>query len=410
MSSASLSFPKDQMRVLLLEGIHSAAVEAFENAGYGVEVRGGSLTEAELAEELKSVHLLGIRSKTNVTAKSLEGASRLLAIGCFCIGTDQVALEAAAVQGVPVFNAPFSNTRSVAELVLAEIVMLARRGIQRSMEMHQGEWVKSARDCYEVRGKTLGIVGYGHIGPQVGLLAEALGMRVIYFDIVKKLSLGLAQPVESLEALLKQSDFVSLHVPDTPLTRGMIGQSELEQMPVGSYLLNLSRGCVVDLEALAESLRKGHLAGAAVDVYPEEPESSPGEFSSVLQGIPNVILTPHIGGSTVEAQRSIGVEVAERLVGFSDVGSTRGAVNFPQVDLPVVHESHRLLNVHRNEPGALNAITSVVSATGANIESQYLDTAGPIGFLIMDLNREVSVEAKRAIDKLPVNVRTRLLF
>jgi D-3-phosphoglycerate dehydrogenase len=356
------------------------------------------------------VHLIGIRSKSRLTKAVLAAADRLLAIGCFCIGTDQVDLKQAALRGIPVFNAPFSSTRSVAELTMAEVVMLARKAAHRSMQLHSGQWHKSSDGCHEVRHKTIGIVGYGHIGPQVGLLAESFGMRVVFYDILRKLPLGNAEPLSSLGDLLARSDFVTLHVPDTPLTRGMIGAEELLQMKRGSYLLNLSRGSVVNLPAVHDALESGHLAGVALDVFPEEPESSDHPFAADLRGLENVILTPHVGGSTVEAQRSIGIEVAESLVRFTDAGTSAGAVNFPEIDLPLVTEAHRVLNVHRNVPGVLRDINRIVADMGANICSQYLGTHGEIGYLIMDVAPGLSRRVKREIDKLDHSVRTRLLF
>ncbi|MCO6430809.1 MAG: phosphoglycerate dehydrogenase [Deltaproteobacteria bacterium] len=408
--SKQLSFPKHKITILLLEGIHPAAVETFRRAGYAVESVKHALSEEELLEAAPSVHLLGIRSKTQITQRVIRAAPQLLAIGCYCIGTNQVDLESAASAGIPVFNAPFSNTRSVAELTIAEAIMLARKASHKSLMMHSGRWDKSAEGCFEVRNKVLGIVGYGHIGPQVGLLAEAFGMKVVFFDIAKKLPLGNAQPLASLKALLQQSDFVALHVPETPATRNMIGKQELDAMKQGSYLLNLSRGSVVDIAALAEALRKGSIAGAAVDVFPEEPSSNNEVFESDLRGLDNVILTPHIGGSTLEAQHNIGIEVSSSLVDFTDSGRSAGAVNFPQVDLPMMDGSHRVLNIHRNVPGVLKDITGIVAAVGGNIRGQYLGTMNDIGYLIMDVDQSVSRNIKREIEKLETNIRTRLLF
>jgi D-3-phosphoglycerate dehydrogenase / 2-oxoglutarate reductase len=373
-------------------------------------MRKGSPSPTELGELIRDAHLLGIRSKTQVDANILRHAENLLGIGCFCIGTDQVDLDAAAQMGVPVFNAPFSNTRSVAELVIGEVIMLARRACEKNHLLHRGVWEKSAEGCVEVRNKTLGIIGYGHIGPQVGILAEALGMRVQYFDIVPKLPLGTAQVAESLEDVLESSDFVTLHVPETKETRGLIGEAQLRKMRSGSYLLNLSRGSVVDIEALAAALRSGHLSGAAIDVFPQEPAGNGDPFLSPLMGLPNVILTPHIGGSTLEAQKNIGLEVWNSLQTFLETGSTRGAVNFPQVDLPVVRDSHRLLNIHRNVPGVLSAINTILAEIGCNIHSQFSSTRGGVGYLIMDVEREISRELKGRIDAIPATIRTRLLF
>lgn len=398
------------MKILLLEGVHPAAGEQFERAGYRVDLRPSALPRAQLAAELAGAHVLGIRSKTHLDAELLAEARNLLAVGCFCIGTDQVDLAAAAERGVAVFNAPFSNTRSVAELAMAEIVMLARQAVQRNRELHEGLWRKTARDCHEVRHKRLGLVGYGHIGPQVGLLAEAFGMEVRYYDIAKKLPLGTARPVASLEAILEWADFVSLHVPDTERTRGMMGAAELARMNPRSCLLNLSRGKVVDVPALAEALKSGHLAGAAVDVYPREPGSSEEPFESELRGLENVILTPHIGGSTQEAQRNIGIEVADALLGFTETGSSAGSVNFPEVDLPVVEDRDRILHVHRNVPGVLRAVNSIIADLNVNILAQHLSTRGELGYLIMDVEEGLSRDVKKRIDRLEATIRTRLLF
>ena len=404
------SFPREKMKILLLEGIHQACVERFAQAGYQADLRKQALSEDELCEVISSVHVLGIRSKTEVTPRVLAHAKNLLAVGCFCIGTDQVALDEAARVGVPVFNAPFSNTRSVAELTVAEIVMLARKAAHKSQLLHAGVWEKSAEGCCEVRNKSIGIVGYGHIGPQVGLLAEAFGMRVYFYDIVGKLPLGNATPVSSLQELLEVSDFVTLHVPDTQETRNMIGAREIEMMKKGACLLNLSRGRVVDLEAVRVGLQSGKLGGAAVDVFPEEPKSNDEVFRSPLCGLDNVILTPHIGGSTIEAQRNIGIEVATTMLKFIENGSTTGSVNFPEVELPVVRDSHRILNIHRNVPGVLSAINSIIAEMGGNIRAQYLETRGDVGYLIIDIDSEISSAVKSSIDALQTSIKTRLLF
>lgn len=410
MKKKRTSYPKEKIRILLLEGIHPVAGERFAEAGYAAEFRSSSSSEDELLDVVPEVHLLGVRSKTRVTQRVLDVSRHLLAIGCYCIGTNQVALEAAAARGIPVFNAPFSNTRSVAELTLAEVVMLARRATHCSMQLHAGTWEKSARGCHEVRNKTIGIVGYGHIGPQVGLLAEAFGMRVVFYDIVRKLPLGNAVPLPALEALLEIADFVTLHVPETPLTRGMIGPGELATMKEDSCLLNLSRGTVVDVAALRDALVSGHLAGAAVDVFPREPGSKDESFESELRGLDNVILTPHVGGSTLEAQRNIGIEAASTLIKFVETGSTTGAVNFPEVEVPLLQEGHRVLNVHRNVPGVLRDVNRIVADMGANVEAQYLNTRDETGYLIMDVDPSLSREVKRRIDSLEASIRTRLLF
>ena len=396
-------------RVLLLENIHSSAVELFEAEGFRVEMSKAAMKPDELKERLRGVHMLGIRSKTNVTADALLAAPGLLALGCFCIGTNQVDLRTANTQGVPVFNAPFSNTRSVAELIIAEVIMLTRQLGDRVREMHAGQWRKVATGSHEVRGKTLGIVGYGHIGSQVGVLAEALGMRVIYYDIATKLPLGNTRPVGTLDELLAIADFVTLHVPATPQTERMIGQAQIARMKRGAVLLNASRGTVVDIPALVAALRSGQLSGAAVDVFPHEPETNNDAFRTELQGLPNVILTPHIGGSTEEAQEAIGREVATSLSRFFKSGSTAGAVNFPHVDLPLIPETHRILNVHRNVPGVLRDINKIVSDLNANIHAQLLSTDAHIGYLIMDLDQDVSRPVSEAIAALETDIKTRVV-
>jgi D-3-phosphoglycerate dehydrogenase len=404
------SFPKNEIKVLLLENIHSSATELFGNEGFQVERAGGALREAELIERVRDVHVLGIRSKTQITPAVLAEARRLLALGAFCIGTNQVALADANLRGVPVFNAPFSNTRSVAEMILAEVIVLSRQLFDRSREVHDGTWKKVAAGCHEVRGKTLGIVGYGHIGRQVGVLAEMIGMRVLFFDIASRLPMGNNRSVPTLEDLLAASDFVTLHVPETVATRGMIGAAELARMKPGACLLNASRGTVVDLGALADAVRAGQVGGVAVDVYPEEPESNSDGFGSALRGLPNTVLTPHIGGSTEEAQEAIGREVATSLIKFVNSGATTGAVNFPQIELPQARGTHRILNVHRNVPGVIRDITQIISDKGANIHAQMLATDPSIGYLIVDLDQEVSHDVKRAIAGLDTSIKTRILY
>jgi len=409
-SDAPTSFPKDQIKVLLLENVHASAHAIFRGEGFHLETASGALSEDELCKRVEDVHVLGIRSKTRVTPRVLESARRMLALGCFCIGTNQVALVEANRRGVPVFNAPFSNTRSVAELMVAEVVVLARRLGDRVREMHAGQWRKVSAGSFEVRGKTIGIVGYGHIGRQVGVLAEALGMRVLFFDIVAKLPMGNNRATKTLDELLSQSDFVTLHVPETPQTRGMMGRDQLAAMRQGACLLNASRGTVVDIPALADALKRGHLAGAAIDVFPEEPESNSDGFATPLRGLDNVVLTPHIGGSTAEAQEAIGREVGAALVKLVNEGSTAGAVNFPQVDVPMTPGKHRILNVHRNVPGVLRDINRLVSDMGANIAAQVLATDPEIGYLVMDLDQDVSRDVKNAMAALPTSIRTRILY
>ena len=402
---------KPTINVLLLENIHPAAEEGFRSRSFDrIENHSGALTEEQLTRLLPGFQVLGIRSKTRITERVLKSAPQLVAIGCFCIGTDQVDMDAATRHGVAVFNAPFSNTRSVAELTIAEVIMLARRAAQRSMELHGGRWEKSAKGCVEVRRKTIGIVGYGHIGPQVGLLAESLGMKVVFHDIVRKLPLGNARQVSNLEDLLKVSDFVTMHVPDTPLTRGMIGREQLGLMPAGSYLLNLSRGSVVDIGALQGALKSGHLAGAAVDVFPREPNSGKDPFDSELRGLDNVILTPHIGGSTEEAQRNIGLEVSEALIGYMESGNSEGCANYPEVHLPPMEDSYRILNIHKDVPGVLSRINGLIAGMSVNIKAQSYNTRNGVGYLIMDVERSVSRTIGKQIEKLDSNIRTRLLF
>ena len=396
--------------MLLLENIHTSAHELFKHEHFHVEALTGALKPEELAAKIEDVHVLGIRSKTLVTEAALKNARRLLTVGCFCIGTNQVDLAAAKRAGVPVFNAPFSNTRSVAELIIAEIVMLARQLGDRSREVNSGKWRKVATGCFEVRTKTLGIIGYGHIGRQVGVLAEALGMRVLFYDIASRLSMGNNRSVETLGELLAQSDFVTLHVPATPQTENMIGAAEIAAMKQGAYLLNASRGSVVHIPSLAAGLRSKHLAGAAIDVYPEEPEANTDDFKTELRDLPNVVLTPHIGGSTVEAQAAIGREVATSLIKFVNNGATTGSVNFPAVELPHAEGTHRILNAHRNVPGVLRDINRIVSDLEANIQAQVLATDPDIGYLVMDLDQDVSSEVHRQIAALSTNIRTRILY
>ena len=410
-SAQPTSFPKGDIKVLLLENVHATAHEIFKGQGFQIEAISKALKEDELAAKLaEGVHLLGIRSKTKVTRKALEAGKRLLSVGAFCIGTNQIDLEAANQSGVPVFNAPFSNTRSVAELVICEIVMLARQLGDRSSEVHQGKWRKVATSSYEVRGKTLGIVGYGHIGSQVGVLAEAMGMRVISYDIRPTLPMGNNKALDTLEEVLATSDFVTLHVPETPQTKGMIAEREIAQMKDGAYLINLSRGTVVDLDALASAIRSKKLAGAGLDVYPEEPESNSDDFTSVVRGLPNVVLTPHIGGSTAEAQAAIGREVAHALTKFTNTGATIGSVNFPQVELSPLAGTHRVLNVHKNVPGVLRDINRLVSDRNANVLGQILATDPNIGYLVMDLDKEVANDVRKGIAELGACIKTRILY
>ena len=412
MSTTSLD--KSKIKILLLEGVHQSAVEAFRADGYSaIEYHPKSLPESQLLDAISDAFMVGIRSGTDLTARVFEHADRLMAVGCFCIGTNQVDLDCAQTRGIPVFNAPFSNTRSVAELVLAETVLLMRGIPHRSAMAHRGGWLKTATASYEVRGKVLGIIGYGHIGTQVGVLAEAFGMQVLYYDIETKLALGNAKAVSSLDALLEAADVVTLHVPETPQTNRMIGRDQLARMKAGARLINASRGSVVDIDALYEALKSGHLTGAAVDVFPVEPKTSKDEFVSPLRGLDNVILTPHVGGSTQEAQQSIGVEVAGKLLKYSNNGSTLSAVNFPEVSLPEHPGQHRLLHIHRNQPGVLSKINAIFSEQQINIAGEYLQTNAKIGYVVIDVETdepEVTMELKRRLDDVAGTIRTRTLY
>jgi D-3-phosphoglycerate dehydrogenase len=408
------SLGKDKIKVLLLEGIHPSCISTLEADGYSqIEFHKKSLPEDQLMEAISDAYIVGIRSATNLTARVLEHAPRLIAVGCFCIGTNQVDLDCAQRRGVPVFNAPFSNTRSVAELVLAETIILMRGIPARNAAAHRGEWIKTAAGSREARGKTLGIVGYGHIGTQVGVLAESLGMRVLYYDVETKLALGNARPVPTLDLLLESADVVSLHVPETPQTSGMIGAAQLHRMRPGAMIINASRGTVVDIDALVEVLDSGHLSGAALDVFPKEPKGAGDPFVSPLRGRDNVILTPHIGGSTEEAQENIGIEVAEKLIKYSNNGSTLSAVNFPEVSLPQHEGLHRLLHIHTNQPGVLSAINRVFSEKHINIAAQYLQTNPKVGYVVIDVEtegEEATQALKRSLDEVPGTLRTRILY
>lgn len=406
------SLSKEKIRVLLLEGIHENALNFFKDSNYtNVEYLKSSLDKEQLIKKIKDVHMVGIRSRTFLTKEVLDQANLLMAIGCFSIGTNQVDLEAAKMKGIPVFNAPFSNTRSVAELVISECIFLMRKIPEKNFAAHEGKWLKDALSSFEVRGKNIGIVGYGHIGSQVSILAEGMGMNVFYYDIEKKLSLGNSKSCSSLEELLSSSDAVTLHVPDTPVTRNMITAKELALMKRGSYLINASRGSVVDIGALADALESGHIAGAAVDVFPKEPASNKEPFISPLQKFPNVILTPHIGGSTVEAQSSIALEVSEKLVKYSDVGSTIGATNFVEISLAPNFNKQRYLHIHENKPGMLNKISQAFVSRKLNIASQYLQTDPYIGYVITDIDSKTdSKEILKELKSIPGTIKARVLF
>ncbi len=408
---SATSFDRKELKFLLLEGIDSSAVRTLHAANYtNIEVLSKSLSEQELIEKLPAYHFLGIRSRTQLTPAVLAAAKKLAAVGAFCIGTNQVDLDAAMLKGVPVFNAPYSNTRSVAELVLAEIVLLLRGIPEKSAAAHRGVWLKSASNSYEARGKKLGIVGYGNIGTQLGVLAESLGMKVFFFDVVSKLPLGNAQPVGSLGELLQLADIVTMHVPETPSTKNMMRAEQLALMKSGGILINASRGTVVDIEALTANLKNKKLAGAAIDVFPVEPESNEQEFSSPLRGFDNVLLTPHVGGSTLEAQENIGVEVADKLARYSDTGATLSAVNFPEVSLPRAPGKHRLLHIHHNVPGVLSEINAVFSENNINVGGQYLQTNSKVGYVVIDVDQEYSELAIQKLRHVKGTIRCRALF
>jgi len=405
------SVAKSERQAVLLEGIHPSAVESLQQAGYTrIVTHAKALSGDALLAAIADAHFVGVRSRTQLTAEVLQHAQQLVAIGCFCIGTNQVDLKEAMRLGIPVFNAPFSNTRSVAELVLAQIIMLMRGIPEKNAILHRGGWVKSAADSFEVRGKTLGIIGYGHIGTQIGVLAEQLGMRVLFTDIEAKLPLGNAQAMSSLEALLGAADVVTLHVPETPETAGMIGAAQLAAMKPGSHLINASRGSVVDIDALADALERRHLHGAAIDVFPIEPHGNDSAFISPLSRFDNVILTPHIGGSTLEAQVNIGTEVAAKLICYSSNGSTTSAVNFPEVALPGHAGRSRLLHIHRNVPGVMAQVNERLSAAGINIAAQYLSTNEDVGYVVIDVDSAASQMALDQLCAVPTTIRCRILY
>ena len=405
------SLDKSKIKFLLLEGIHESALRTLKSHGYkNIEAVKGSISEQELLKKVKDIHFIGIRSRTQLSDVVFSAAEKLLAVGCFCIGTNQVNLDAALTKGVPVFNAPYSNTRSVAELVIAQAILLLRRVPEKNLLAHQGIWQKSAAGSFEARGKKLGIVGYGSIGSQLSVLAESMGMKVFLYDSVTKLPLGNANQVDSLEALMRECDVLSLHVPENPETRNLIGADELRWMKPESVVINASRGSVVDLDALAVALRENRIAGAAIDVFPHEPASNQDEFTSPLRGIPNCILTPHVGGSTMEAQENIGIEVSEKLIKYSDNGSSFNSVNFPEVTLPAYSGKHRLLHIHQNRPGVLSEINIVFAKNGININSQYLQTNNEVGYVVMDVDAEHSKEALNRLNEIDGTIRCRVLF
>jgi D-3-phosphoglycerate dehydrogenase len=408
---AQFSLAKEKIKILLLEGIHSSAIQNFKTSGYtNLEIHPGALTEAELLEKIADVHIIGIRSASYISEKVLQHAKKLFTIGCFCIGTNQVDLNVAQSRGIPVFNAPYSNTRSVAELVIGEIILLIRGIPEKNAQTHRGIWNKSAKYAHEIRGKTLGIIGYGNIGSQVSVMAEALGMHVIFYDLLKKLPLGNATQISCLEDVLKVADVITLHVPETPVTKGMIGKEQFALMKPNLIFINASRGSVVDLRALQSALEKNQLLGAAIDVFPEEPKDNNNSFCSPLCEFDNVLLTPHVAGSTLEAQENIGQEVSEKLIKYSDNGSTITAVNFPEVSLPSHPNSHRLLHIHQNIPGVMSAMNKIFSEKNINISGQYLRTNERIGYVVTDIDADYSDFALQQLRQVEGTIKTRVLF
>ncbi|MWN90773.1 phosphoglycerate dehydrogenase [Gilliamella sp. Pra-s65] len=406
---------KDENKFLLLEGVHPSAIDILKSAGFtNIEYQKSALSSEELKQALKDVRFIGIRSRTQLTKDIIDSAPKLAGIGCFCIGTNQVDLDAATVKGIPVFNAPFSNTRSVAELVLAEAILLLRRVPEANAKAHQGKWNKIATGSHEARGKNLGIIGYGHIGSQLSILAESLGMNVYFYDIETKLPLGNAKQISTMKELLAISDIVSMHVPENATTIKMISNNEIEAMKSGAILINASRGKVIDLDALTNALNANKLSGAAIDVFPTEPASNNDPFESPLCQFDNVIITPHIGGSTSEAQENIGIEVATKLAKYSDTGATLSAVNFPEASLPIPAKgSSRFINIHHNQPGVLTAINTLFAEQGLNISAQYLQTDAKIGYVVIDIDRVEQSKAEELLAKLkcvPGTIRARLLF
>lgn len=405
------SFPKEKINILFLESISKVALQKFKDAGYNsITSLPASLSGDELKKALRNVHLLGIRSKTHITREMIEAAPKLQAIGCFCIGTNQVDLKAAKEAGIGVFNAPYSNTRSVAELVIASSIMLIRKIPAKNKAAHEGIWMKESKGSHEVRGKTIGIIGYGNIGSQVSVLAENLGMKVIFYDTETKMPLGNAHAKKSMKEVLSEADIVTLHVPDLPSTRNLINKNNLKYFKPGAILINYARGKVVDLEALKNELEAGSLSGAAVDVFPEEPEQNGPHFSSPLCGLPNVILTPHVGGSTEEAQQNIGEDVSGKLFNYLELGITTGSHTIPALSLPLHPNTHRILHIHKNIPGVLSAINSELSAHQINIAGQYLKTNEDIGYVVLDVEKKISRNALQLLKEVPGTIKVRLLY
>jgi D-3-phosphoglycerate dehydrogenase len=406
-----ISLDKSKIRILLLEGVHQTALDTLQAAGYSnIDYVKTALTGDELKARIKDAHFVGIRSRTQLTEDVFAVADKLIAVGCFCIGTNQVDLQAAAKRAIPVFNAPYSNTRSVAELVLGEAILMLRGIPEKNAACHRGGWIKSAEGSYEIRGKNLGIVGYGSIGSQLSVLAEGLGMRVYFYDTITKLPLGNATQVDTMDELLAMSDIVSLHVPETTDTKDMMGAKEFAKMKKGGLFINAARGTVVDISALADAIKSGHVGGAAIDVFPAEPKGNKDEFISELRGLDNVILTPHIGGSTQEAQANIGKEVGEKLATYSDTGATLSAVNFPQVSLPQHGDFHRILHIHKNVPGVLNSLNSIFAQNNINILGQFLQTTAEIGYVVIDVEKSAGELALEKVLEVEGTLRARVLF
>ncbi|MDQ3322818.1 MAG: phosphoglycerate dehydrogenase [Acidobacteriota bacterium] len=411
MKTTKTSYPRSKIKILLLENISDSAVEELNASGYAeIKRLSGALSEADLIKEIKGIHILGIRSKTRVTENVLQKADKLLAVGAFCIGINQVDLQVATKKGIAVFNAPYSNTRSVAELIIGLCVMLIRKITDKNIAAHQGVWLKEAKGSFELRGKTLGIIGYGNIGSQVSVMAEALGMNVVYYDVLTKLPHGNAKQIRDLKELLKQSNIVTLHVPSDATTRNMINEKTLGAMQKGSIFLNYSRGDVVDLDALRKHIENGTISGAAIDVFPEEPEKNGDEFSSDLQNLRNVILTPHIGGSTEEAQANIGLDVTAKLINYTELGTSNGSHTVPELNLPPQAGTHRILHIHENIPGVLGEINSKLFEKGINILGQYLKTNDEIGYVILDIDTELSKEAFEILKKVRGTIKTRMVY
>ncbi len=410
-SSEKTSYPKEKIKILFLENISETAVKNFRSNGYvQIERINRALTEQQLIEAIKDVHIVGIRSKTQITEKVLAAAKKLQAIGCFCIGVNQVDLQAATKKGVAVFNAPYSNTRSVAELVIGSSIILIRRILEKNNAAHAGSWMKEAKNSFELRGKQLGIIGYGNIGSQVSVLAESMGMRVVFYDIEKKLPLGNAQECRSLKELVAQSDIITLHIPETKQSKNLINKNLLRSFKKGSILINYARGEIVDLEALAKCIKEGLLGGAAVDVFPNEPEKNGDSFSTPLQNLPNVLLTPHVGGSTEEAQQNIGEDVSHKLYNYLERGISFGSHTVPALALPPQEGAHRILHIHRNVPGVLSAINTSLSSNNVNILGQYLKTNDLIGYVVLDVDYKLSSKAQSLLKEIPGTIKTRLLY